>query len=150
MFGRYFCTVDIFYIYLDEFFLRSESCPHCRHKVKQRQIQRLYFNFSNTESVTEDSFTLQQRVDNLLFQVKLKEKEIANFHADNDTLKKLNSGLRREVKRVENEVQQKNSAIHALKEQTIYFKHQSLETDSLKDENARLKARLEKYHEYDL
>ncbi|CAL7944862.1 unnamed protein product [Xylocopa violacea] len=124
---------------------RSPSCPQCREKVTQNRIRRLYFTFSNNEAVEPQGPALQEKVDSLKFQILLKEKDIQFHSSNNVTLKKQNAGLKQEVRKVESEINQKNAAIHALKEQIKYFKEQSACCDELKRENVRLKSKIEEF-----
>ncbi|XP_072746713.1 uncharacterized protein [Anoplolepis gracilipes] len=103
---------------------RSKTCPQCREKVTENRIYRVYFTFPNSEATSDngDSSSLQGRIDSLQFKILLKDKDI-NYHmSKNATLEKQNAGLRQEVRKVESEINQKNSAIYALKEQITYFK----------------------------
>ncbi|XP_011502587.1 PREDICTED: E3 ubiquitin-protein ligase TRAIP [Ceratosolen solmsi marchali] len=124
---------------------KAQTCPQCRRKVKRDSITRLYFNFSNTEIVKEDSFTLQQKVDTLSFQIKLKETEYKNCSEENVVLKRQNSGLRDEVKKTESEINQKNSVIYALKEQSQYFKRKCQDFEKIQEEKIKLENKLETY-----
>ncbi|XP_058799686.1 E3 ubiquitin-protein ligase TRAIP-like [Phymastichus coffea] len=123
----------------------SLTCPQCRLKVRRDKITKIYFNFANVEAVKEDSYSLQQKVDNLSFQGKLYEAEIKKNNEELANLKRQNTGLRDEVRRAESEVHRKNSAIYALKEQTEYFKNKSMDYDQLKEQNNRLCKTLETY-----
>jgi len=96
----------------------------------------------------EDATTLQQKVDNMTFQVKLKEKDINNLTETRDKLQNMVVGLRTEVKRVESEVNSKNCVIHALKEQIEFYKVQCQDMDSQKKELERLKKNVEDLKTY--
>ncbi|KAL7298325.1 hypothetical protein TKK_0008671 [Trichogramma kaykai] len=124
---------------------KSQTCPQCRAKVKRDGVTRIYFNFANTEAVKEDSFTLQQKLDSLSFQVKLKETENKNFKSELHTLKKQNSSLREEVKKRESEVKKQISAIHALKDQTAHFRSQCQDYDNVCREKERLQKKIDTY-----
>ena len=145
-------TDDIFYTRcghvfhlqcLNAWLERSKSCPQCREKVTQSKIHRLYFTFANNEIVESQASTLQDKIDGLKFQILLKEKDIQYYTSKNVTLEKQNAGLRQEVYKLEAEINQKNSAIHALKEQIEYFKKRSSKSDNLKKEITQLKDKLE-------
>ncbi|KAM0724921.1 E3 ubiquitin-protein ligase TRAIP [Formica fusca] len=103
---------------------RSKTCPQCREKVTENRIYKAYFTFPNSETVLDngDNSSFQGRIDSLQFQILLKDKNIKYHISKNATLEKQNAGLRQEVRKVESEINQKNSAIHALKEQITYFK----------------------------
>lgn len=88
---------------------------------------------------------MQDRIDKLNFQLLLRDKDIKHYTEKNETLETQNAGLRKEVRKVESELSERNSAIHALKDQMKYFKQQCLEVDGLRQEIDRLKKKVEEY-----
>ncbi|XP_076231422.1 uncharacterized protein LOC143177417 isoform X2 [Calliopsis andreniformis] len=116
---------------------RSKTCPQCREKVTQTNVNRLYFTFSNNETISSQSPTAQEKIDNLNFKILLKEKDIQYYTSKTVTLEKQNAGLRQEVYKVEREISKQNSMIYELKEEMKYC-------DELKKENAELKNKIEK------
>ncbi|XP_066585764.1 E3 ubiquitin-protein ligase TRAIP-like isoform X2 [Prorops nasuta] len=119
---------------------RSKTCPQCREKTTDKKIHRAYFNFANNESINEEtSSTLHSEIDNLKFQTLLKDKEISSYTTKISDLEKQTSGLRQKVHTLESDIQQKNSSIFALKEQTKLFKEQVVVVDILREENKTLK-----------
>ncbi|XP_012525580.1 E3 ubiquitin-protein ligase TRAIP [Monomorium pharaonis] len=116
---------------------RSRTCPQCRDRATENRIHKAHFTFSNAEIGADnaDKSPLQGRIDSLQFQILLNEKNIKHYTSKNAILEKQNAGLRQEVRKVESEINQKNSAIYALKEQLNYFKgknHTNLTYDMLK------------------
>lgn len=75
-------------------FNRSCTCPQCRCKVTEKTIHRIYFNVANAEGITDDVVTLQHKMDNLDFQIKLKDKDIQIGKDKNKKLKDQNFSLR--------------------------------------------------------
>lgn len=130
------------------FLYRSKSCPQCREKTNQNKIHRIYFNFSNNDTIVEDTSSLQDKVDKLTFQILLKDKDIKHYTEKNENLEKQNSGLRSEVKKVESEVREKETAIYALKEQIKFFRQQCSEVDIINKEVIRLRKRVEELKKY--
>lgn len=105
----------------------------------------------NTEIAADnaDNSTLQGRIENLQFQILLNEKNIKHYNSKNATLEKQNAGLRQEVRKVESEINQKNSAIYALKEQIKYFKDEShLTYDVLKKKLSQKEREVIEFQEY--
>lgn len=137
------CGHIFHFVCLSQWLERSKSCPQCREKTTANKIHRIYFNFSNNETITEDACSLQDRIDKLNFQLLLRDKDIKHYTEKNETLETQNAGLRKEVRKVESELNEKNSAIHALKDQMKYLKNECSEINSLKQEIERLKRRLE-------
>ncbi|XP_029167529.1 E3 ubiquitin-protein ligase TRAIP [Nylanderia fulva] len=124
---------------------RSRTCPQCRERTTENKIHRLYFNFSNSDNIIEDSTSLQHKVDNLTFQLQLKDQNINNLTEVKEKLEKQTAGLRQEVRHVEKEINGKNSAIHALKEQIKYYKLQCQDTNTYKKEAEQLKNKIEHF-----
>jgi len=95
-----------------------------------------------------DNSTLQGRIDSLQFQILLNERNIKHYTSKNAILEKQNAGLRQEVRKVESEISQKNSAIYALKEQINYFKEKYREYDILKEKLSQKEKEVEQFQKY--
>lgn len=127
---------------------RSKSCPQCREKTNQNKIHRIYFNFSNNDTIVEDTSVLQDKVDKLTYQILLKDKDIKYYTEKNENLEKVNSKLRIEVRKAESEVREKETAIYALKDQIKYFRQQCSEADVINQEVIRLRKKVENLKKY--
>ncbi|CAH0552071.1 unnamed protein product [Brassicogethes aeneus] len=136
------CGHTFHYACLMHWMERSKSCPQCRNKCTDKTIHRVYFNISNTEHIKEDVGTLQSKLDNLNFQIKLKDKDIKNFGEKYTKIKKNNAALREEVQQLEHGKKVFESAIHALKDQLSYFKSKAKDVEKIIEENQKLKTRL--------
>ncbi|CAK9828097.1 E3 ubiquitin-protein ligase TRAIP [Anthophora retusa] len=130
---------------LTQWLERSKSCPQCRERTTNTKIHRIYFNFSNSDSVIEDTCSLQDTIDKLKFQLLLKEKDVKHYIDKSEILTMQVNELKKEVRKVENGLNQKNTAIYALKEQVKYFKEQNLEIQNSNREIEQLKKKLENY-----
>ncbi|XP_032685405.1 E3 ubiquitin-protein ligase TRAIP-like isoform X2 [Odontomachus brunneus] len=128
---------------LSRWLTRSNSCPECRKKTSQEKIQRLYVTFATNETNSTDSLSMQERIDSLKFQVLLNEKNIKYYTSKNETLEKQNAGLRQEVRKVESEMNKKNSKIYLLKEQIRDLKEKYTERESLKHKLSQKEKELE-------
>ncbi|KAL0128127.1 hypothetical protein PUN28_003407 [Cardiocondyla obscurior] len=122
---------------------RSHTCPQCRQRTTESKIHRIYFNFSNNESILEDPVSLQTRIDSLNFQLKLKQKDVDDLKGENEKLGKQTSGLRHEVRKIENKIVSKDSVIFALNDQIKFFKQECSDMKNYKEENIQLKKELE-------
>ncbi|GJQ76200.1 hypothetical protein Trydic_g1943 [Trypoxylus dichotomus] len=130
------------YTCLIQWIERSCTCPQCRCKVTEKTIHRVYFNLPNTEGITDDVVTLQHKMDNMNFQMKLKDKDIQIYKDKHQKLEDQNTALRNEVKQLEHKQNVSESVMHALKEQVAYFKLKAKEGTRLNDEVGRLKDKL--------
>ncbi|XP_017781704.1 PREDICTED: E3 ubiquitin-protein ligase TRAIP [Nicrophorus vespilloides] len=136
------CGHMFHYVCLVQWMDRSKTCPQCRQKCTDKCIHRIYVNLQTTEGISEDIGTLQNRVDSLQFQVKLKDLDIKKYTEQASKYKSQNAGLRKELTDLENKVRTLESVIRALKEQVQFFKDKSRENDRVNDEMLRLKERL--------
>ncbi|XP_076655304.1 TRAF interacting protein no poles [Halictus rubicundus] len=127
---------------LSQWLQRSKSCPQCREKTTLHKIHRIYFNFSNNDTIIEDTCSLQEKVDKLSLELSLKEKDAKHFSEKCNALENETMNLKKELLKIDME---KGSMIGALKLQLNYFKEQALETDSMKKENEQLKERIETF-----
>ncbi|XP_017753107.1 PREDICTED: E3 ubiquitin-protein ligase TRAIP-like, partial [Eufriesea mexicana] len=125
----------------------SKTCPQCREKTTLNKIHRIYFNFANSDNISEDTCSLQDKIDKLNFQLMMKEKDNKHYTEKINTVEKQNNELKKEVRKVESEISAKNSAIYALKEQIKYFQEQNLEAVGRKKEMCfeQLQKKIENY-----
>ncbi|XP_023721311.1 E3 ubiquitin-protein ligase TRAIP isoform X2 [Cryptotermes secundus] len=71
---------------------RSKSCPQCRNKTTEKTIHRIYFNVASSET-EEDVSLMHNKIDNLKFQIHLKDTDIKNTAEENQKLTNQNKGL---------------------------------------------------------
>lgn len=118
--------------------------------MTESRIYRVYFTFPNNETASDnaDSSLLQGRIDSLQFQILVKDKNIKCHLSKIVTLEKQNAGLRQEVRKVESEINQKNSAIHALNEQITYFKEKYGKYKVLAQKLSQREKELEQFQQY--
>ncbi|XP_051154281.1 E3 ubiquitin-protein ligase TRAIP-like [Leptopilina boulardi] len=117
---------------------RSKTCPHCREKVSQAKIHRLYFNFSNNDSISEDSTTLQSRVENLEFKLLMKDMDIKQYISQAEELRKQIPGFRKEIERIETELTLQNVENFSLKEQVQLLMEKNKNIEELQARSKRL------------
>ena len=139
------CGHIFHFVCLTQWLERSKSCPQCREKATSHKIHRIYFNFSNNDTIREDTCSLQDKIDKLNFQLLLAEKDVKHYSQKCETLDKQSAELRKEVYKVESELNKKNNIIYAFKEQIKYLKEQNLETETIKQEIEQLRKEIENY-----
>ncbi|XP_076762254.1 uncharacterized protein LOC143430138 [Xylocopa sonorina] len=69
---------------LQQWLESSKTCPECRQSVKNNQLRKIYFNFANSE----DSSSLEKKVDNIDRLLKSKENVIRTYETINKILQK--------------------------------------------------------------
>lgn len=127
---------------LNEWILRSKTCPQCRNKVTDRCMFRLYPTISN-DPTGVDATTLQSRLDDALF--KLREKD-TKHKEELDKLVEIEESLKRSLQslaKLQKKLESKESAISALTEQLAYLKVQNQETNKLREENEILNKKIQ-------
>lgn len=73
-------------VYNTDPFSRSTSCPQCRKKTTAKTIHRIYFNFPNTENITQDAETLQLQLDSTKFQLQEAENHLLKNREETERL----------------------------------------------------------------
>ncbi|XP_078052093.1 zinc finger MYND-type containing 10 [Augochlora pura] len=111
------CGHVFHYHCLGQWLERSKSCPQCRDKVTRQKIHRLHLTLSSSQGAEEDSCSLKEKIQNLEFKIRLKEKDIQYYTSKNITLDKQNDGLKREVRKVESELRKQSSTLYQLEMQ---------------------------------
>lgn len=92
--------------------------------------------------------SVQQKIDSLEFKVLLHEKNMSHYISKNETLEKQNAGLRQEVRKVESEINQKNSVIYNLKEEIRQYKEKFKEYEKLKHKLSYKEKEVDKLRRY--
>ncbi|CAH2095070.1 unnamed protein product [Euphydryas editha] len=127
---------------LSQWISRSKTCPQCRNKVTDRSMFRVYPTISN-EIPGANATTLQSRLDDTLLQLREQTAQL-NEHKDRliDAQTKLQNLLPLLLSK-EEQLNRKNSAMKALKEQLDYLRVQITEVNKLKEENESLKKNIQ-------
>ncbi|XP_067206404.1 E3 ubiquitin-protein ligase TRAIP-like isoform X1 [Linepithema humile] len=102
---------------------RSETCPQCRESTTEHTIHRIYLNFSDDSNLTDVS-SLEDKLNDILFEVKLKENVINNLTENKKQLEKQTSDLRQALKNAEMELITKQAAIYTFQRQMGFYKQQ--------------------------
>lgn len=79
----YFIVVYICFI-----IFRSQTCPHCRTKVTEKQVIKLYFHNNSNLSIKEDISSLTHQVQALTYENTLKEEKIKTLEKETKIEKK--------------------------------------------------------------
>lgn len=104
---------------------RSKTCPQCREKVTDSKIHRLYFNFSNNESFSDDCTELLRRNESLVLKISKAEADFEQIQS-----------LRRKVRTLENDLAVKSTENDTLnKEVTLLRKVTKVMDDQKKEIN---------------
>lgn len=135
---------------LIEWLERSKTCPQCRRKTSEKTIIRVYFSVNVAGGSEKDASFLKNKVDSLLFQMKLKDTEIKNVNIENNKLKKQNVLQRDEIKSLLQKTSVGESTILALQEKIRYLKIECKEASLAKCEAEELRKQLESYNSLEI
>ncbi|XP_063982766.1 paramyosin [Diachasmimorpha longicaudata] len=141
----FICPIIVKYNITNESHRSSKNCPQCREKLSSNKVFRLYFNFNVNESIKEDAASLQLRLENMQFQLDLKESSIRENQKNYHDMKKQRDLLRAEVRKCENELTKKDSAIFALKEQAKFLRAEADEKNVIAAKFESLKSKTDEY-----
>ncbi|KAF5283879.1 hypothetical protein FQA39_LY04699 [Lamprigera yunnana] len=123
---------------------RSKTCPQCRARATEKSIIRVYLSVEEHEEEV-DLAALHNKLDNLQFQIKLKDKDVKIAEDKRRVAATQNLGLREEIKELENKSRVLESAMHALKEQVTYFKSKSKVAAAVEAELTMLKTKVNNF-----
>ncbi|KYN04282.1 TRAF-interacting protein [Cyphomyrmex costatus] len=140
--GDICCTLcgHIFhYACLQSWLKRSKTCPQCRVKTTNQRIKRIYLNFSNDDNVVKDSVSLQNEVDILNVQLKLRNDELNKLTKDNVKSRNEIAHLKQKIFEVEHKISSTNKIILIQKGQ---IKCYELLCSNIKEENEKLKEKI--------
>lgn len=86
-------TITQLILLVDILISRSRTCPQCRCKATDKNIHKIYLSIEENAEVTDVS-TLQSKLDNLQFDIGLKENHIKKVNEKCSVMKVQNLGLR--------------------------------------------------------
>ncbi|XP_042232532.1 E3 ubiquitin-protein ligase TRAIP-like [Homarus americanus] len=121
---------------------RSKSCPQCRHKATLKSLVKLFFDSCGVDTSQVDPATLQQQIDGLKFQIRLKEQETKNLNESNEKLTTQQRAIREEYKTIESQLHTKETTILALKTQLKFMDRITKEAQKAKEEAKNLRGQL--------
>ncbi|XP_026807605.1 E3 ubiquitin-protein ligase TRAIP-like isoform X1 [Rhopalosiphum maidis] len=124
---------------------RSQTCPHCRSKVTEKQIIKLYFHNNSNLSIKEDISSLTHQVQSLTYENTLKNEEIKNLLIITKKEKEQLISLKKHVKDVEDKIRGHQTFVSSLQENIRFLKSECKKSTSYKLEAEELKKDLEKY-----
>ncbi|XP_044744269.1 E3 ubiquitin-protein ligase TRAIP [Coccinella septempunctata] len=137
------CGHMFHYSCLIQWLERSKTCPQCRCRSTEKSLHRVYFNFVNTEHITDDIGTLQAKLDNANFKIQMLSKDVKDRTEKADLKEAQVIQLKELVSSLENKIRSYESALNGLKEKVRLYKSRASEADRLKEEVSSLKSTLD-------
>ncbi|XP_050294940.1 E3 ubiquitin-protein ligase TRAIP [Anthonomus grandis grandis] len=135
------CGHIFHYTCLIPWFENSKTCPQCRTKVTNKQLVRLFVTQSSGSNEVDCS-VLQNKIENLEWNMKLKDQEVKSVGTKNKELSTQNKNLRQYIKKLEADERGHESVIVALKDQIKFFKTEAQQANKYRDEAVSLRNEL--------
>ncbi|XP_065368519.1 E3 ubiquitin-protein ligase TRAIP [Calliphora vicina] len=128
---------------LNQWLQRSKTCPQCRNKCTDRNIIRVYFNLANLDISRIDVGSLQEQLDNVQLQLKMKEKELQKAADHIKSSKETQKKCMKTIAGLEKDLQSKSFLILNYAEKTKMLESQVKVMDNLRKECKSLKDQVE-------
>ncbi|KAM7343133.1 TRAF interacting protein no poles [Cochliomyia hominivorax] len=128
---------------LSQWLQRSKTCPQCRNKCTDRNIIRVYFNLANLDVSRIDVGSLQEQLDNVQLQLKVKEKELQKASEQIKSSKETQKKCMKTIAGLEKDLQSKSFLILNYTEKVKMLESQVKVMDNLRKECKSLKEQIE-------
>lgn len=120
-------------------FSRSKTCPQCRTKTSEKNLFRVFFNIVNVEGVANDPVTLQNELDSVKLQLRLKDNFVKTSEDELKSLKKEIATIKQQNKELKEENVKSQSGLSSLKEQMNFYKGRLKHVEKLEAEVLELR-----------
>ncbi|XP_045483319.1 E3 ubiquitin-protein ligase TRAIP-like [Harmonia axyridis] len=137
------CGHMFHYSCLIQWLERSKTCPQCRCRTTEKSLNRVYFNFLNTEHIKDNVGTLQAKLDSANYRIQSLSKDLKDLTEAADSKEAQNIKLKELVSSLEKKIRSYESAINGLKDKASVYKHRACEADRLQCEVSSLKSALQ-------
>ncbi|XP_037808782.1 E3 ubiquitin-protein ligase TRAIP [Lucilia sericata] len=128
---------------LSQWLQRSKTCPQCRNKCTDRNIIRVYFNLANLDVSRIDVGSLQEQLDNVQLQLKVKEKDLQKSADQIKDSKETQKKCMKTIAGLEKDLQSKSFLILNYAEKTKMLESQVKAMENLRKENKNLKLQID-------
>ena len=130
------------------------NCPQCRAKCRENQLRRVYFNEAmdatlSQDSEGSDSSALQNKIDSLVFDLRMANTEKKKLKEEKDSLAAQKVALRDEVRKAETQRNSEREEKQCLKTQMRYMEADRVKAKKAKEEADELRERLDLYKAVD-
>lgn len=120
---------------------RSKSCPQCRTKATKNNLFRVYFNIVNVEGNASDPVTLQNELDTVKLQLRLKDNFVKTSEDELKTLKDELEIIKKQNKELKEDGAKSQSGLASLKEQMHFYKGRLKHVEKLETEVQELRTK---------
>jgi len=126
-----------------QWFENKKNCPQCRHTANERTLRKIYLAEVDGDT-KEDPNTLQNQLDNIQFQLRLKETEKSKVSERNKELEDLLKQQKEEIKNLENDKRKYKEQAVGMKTQNRVLQEERFKYEDALKETQDLKLKLEK------
>ncbi|CAH0386889.1 unnamed protein product [Bemisia tabaci] len=138
------CGHMFHYICLMNWFERVKSCPQCRQRASENNIVRMFLSLGTSGGDDEEApEKLKNRLDNLTYQIRLKDLDIKNLKEENEKFKSQNKNLLAHVKEVEDQIRLNNTVVKSMQDQVKLMKAECKELSLKRLEVEEYKKKIE-------
>lgn len=132
-----------------QWFENKKNCPQCRHTANERTLRKIYLAETDGET-KEDADTLQNKLDNVQFQVRLKDTEMSKLSDRNKELEGLLKGQKDEIKKLDTDKKHYKSQTESLKQHVKMLNEERRKYDEAMKETQELRLKLDKMKSVEL
>ena len=126
-----------------QWFENKKNCPQCRHSANERTLRKIYLAETDGET-KEDADTLQNQLDNVQFQLRLKETEKSKISDRNKELENLLREQKEEIKRLEHDKRKYKEQADGMKTQNKVLQQERFKYEDALKETQNLQMKLDK------
>ena len=133
-----------------QWFENKKNCPQCRHSANERTLRKIYLAETDGGETQQDPNTLQNQLDNVQFQLRLKETEKSKLSDRNKELENLLRQQKEEVKKLEHDKRKYKEQAEGMRTQNRVLQEERFKYEAALKETQDLKHKLEKMKSVEL
>ena len=126
-----------------QWFENKKNCPQCRHSANERTLRKIYLAETDGET-KEDADTLQNQLDNVQFQLRLKETEKSKISDRNKELENLLKEQKEEIKKLEHDKRKYKEQADGMRTQNKVLQQERFKYEDALKETQNLQMKLDK------
>ena len=132
-----------------QWFETKKNCPQCRHSANERTLRKIFLAETDGDSA-EDPNALQNRLENVQFQLRLKETEKSKVTERNKELEDLLRQQKDEIKKIEHDKRKFREQAEGMRTQNRVLQEERFKYEDALKETQEVKGKLEKFKSVEL
>lgn len=127
-----------------QWFETKKNCPQCRHTANERTLREIFF--ADTDGgPTQDPDDIQNQLDNVQFQLRLKEAEKSKIAKRNKEVEDLLRQQKDEIKKIEHDKRKYKEQAEGMRTQNRVLQEEWYKYEDALKETQEVKGKLVKY-----